>query len=385
MTTTTVTHAQLVEAVKAYRSFGSKIRAEVKAGKPDLFIDRNRRFQKVIGGKLVDAEHMDLLLALADEQVALDGIAFAKAFPDQSGDTEVSSRVVLRSARQRIKAILSDEQADEALATLPAEVITELTGAEAPVAMTGGWYLVPAEGARLTERHDLLGPYTTQDMAEHMRTTYAAEGIEGVVVQSATRPVLAQEPTAEDIVKALNGSLATTVAKLSPPVELHALHMRREYSGRVFRVLGIELGGVWLQALGRTNDPIIRYGHELIEDLWIACEADGTPYEPDVSVMTLTELTRFRRDCAKTFRSPVRLDDSSYKWAARYTEEIDQELMLREQTGLRAALILEASNVTTIEHGERNDYEVPEFVVKELADVRLGIERHLADYGTLVR
>lgn len=459
MTSTNVTHAQLTEAVKAYRSYGSKIRAEVKAGRPDLFIDRNRRFQKVLVGKLAEAGHMDLVLALADEQVGLDGVALAKAlYPSHEAKSyEVKSRELLRNARRRIKAMLSDVEADEALATLPTEVVAELTAkdvvnamgsamtatlvkaqaAEEPAVRTGGWYLVPAEGARLTDRHDVLGPYTTEDMADHLRETYAAEGIAGAVVQSATRPVLVpREPIAlasephslhmrrgdstlvylvlgsegrgkscgvhmistqgavygifrhlselvEDgwVACETDGGLPTN----DVPVPVVELHMRREYSSRVFRVVGTELGGVWLQALERSNDPIIRYGHELIEDLWIACEADGTPYEPDVSVMTLTELTRFRRDCAKTFNSPDRLDDASYKWAARFTEEIDQELYLREQTGLRASLITEATDVVTISHGERNDYVVSQYVHDELAALRKGINAHLEAYGHLVR
>lgn len=58
---------------------------------------------------------------------------------------------------------------------------------------TGEWYLIPAEGERLTDRHDLLGPYTTKGMAEHMRNTYAHAGIPATVVRSATRPVLRAE------------------------------------------------------------------------------------------------------------------------------------------------------------------------------------------------
>lgn len=67
------------------------------------------------------------------------------------------------------------------------------------IVIEGNWYLVPAKGERLTDRHDLLGPYTTQDLVEHMRKTYADEGIEGVVVQSATRPTLAARGIAEDL------------------------------------------------------------------------------------------------------------------------------------------------------------------------------------------
>lgn len=53
----------------------------------------------------------------------------------------------------------------------------------------GGWYLIPAHGDRLNDRHDVLGPYNGRDMAEHLRTTYADAGITGVVVHSETRPV----------------------------------------------------------------------------------------------------------------------------------------------------------------------------------------------------
>lgn len=70
---------------------------------------------------------------------------------------------------------------------------------EKPAVRAGGWYLVPAEGERLTDRHELLGPYTTQGLAEHLRKTYAAEGIKGEVVQSVTRPVLAPREIAVDL------------------------------------------------------------------------------------------------------------------------------------------------------------------------------------------
>lgn len=71
----------------------------------------------------------------------------------------------------------------------PAELLPESAVTVITVPMTGQWYLIPTEGARLSDRHEFLGPYTTEDMAEHMRETYAREGIQGTVIRSATPPV----------------------------------------------------------------------------------------------------------------------------------------------------------------------------------------------------
>jgi hypothetical protein len=50
-------------------------------------------------------------------------------------------------------------------------------------------WIVPTQAARLTERHDVLGPYNTADLAESIRDQYRAEGIACDIIRSATRPV----------------------------------------------------------------------------------------------------------------------------------------------------------------------------------------------------
>ncbi|HYQ66777.1 hypothetical protein [Actinophytocola sp.] len=50
------------------------------------------------------------------------------------------------------------------------------------------YWIIPAEGTRLDDRHDILGPYNTDDLAEHVATNYRAEGIACDVIPSATRP-----------------------------------------------------------------------------------------------------------------------------------------------------------------------------------------------------
>lgn len=58
---------------------------------------------------------------------------------------------------------------------------------------------------------------------------------------------------------------------------LAPLYMRREGSTRVYRVLGTELGGVWLVHQFAGSEPIIRYGRELVENGWIAVDGTGEP------------------------------------------------------------------------------------------------------------
>ena len=52
-------------------------------------------------------------------------------------------------------------------------------------------------------------------------------------------------------------------------------HLRREDSMLVFRVLGSEGHEVWLQSPKQPDAPIIRSRRELVEDGWVACDADG--------------------------------------------------------------------------------------------------------------
>lgn len=278
------TSAQLAEAVKAYRSFGSKMRAQHKAGTPDAFIARNRRFQKVLVGKLAEAGHMDLALALADEQVALGGISLAVG---TEHDT-TSSRALLRNARRTVKATIESVMANEA-----------------------------------------------------------------------------QESSVD--------------------VAPSELHMRREDSTSVWRVLGIDQGTVWLSDAREPNYWISRSFADLIEDEWVACDPEGHVHEHDASIMTLAELVRLRRSCARITGSPVRLEDSRYVYAARYTEEVDQELYLRRQTGLRSALITEANADKAIRHGEHHEYGVHTSVYAERVESRRGIDAHLTHSGHLVR
>lgn len=284
----------------------------------------------------------------------------------------------------------------------------------------GDWYLVPAEGDRLTDRHAFLGPYTTQDMAEHLRTTYAAEGIAGVVVQSVTTPVLARrEIEVGDTVYQLDGAAAEvteivgetvfvrtadgeaweheaeelTKQAPEPEVTLSELHMRRKFS-RVHRVVGTELGGVRLQAVNRSGNPIIRYGHELIEDGWVACEADGSLPTRDVhdrifvaAHANLRELVFTRQACSRLFVSEFGelFEEGDYVSAKCTIDAIDAELLYRHETGLRASLIdLARCEEVTARH-KRNGTPVPQHVRQEQAELCVGIGTHLRLFGHLVR
>lgn len=53
----------------------------------------------------------------------------------------------------------------------------------------GQLWIIPAEGERLTDRHDVLGPYNGTHLADRIRDQYQAEGIACEVVRSVTRPV----------------------------------------------------------------------------------------------------------------------------------------------------------------------------------------------------
>jgi hypothetical protein len=53
----------------------------------------------------------------------------------------------------------------------------------------GKFWIIPTEGARLTDRHDVLGPYNTVVLAAQVAANYRAEGIACDVIQSVTRPV----------------------------------------------------------------------------------------------------------------------------------------------------------------------------------------------------
>ncbi|MCP2261064.1 hypothetical protein LX15_004784 [Streptoalloteichus tenebrarius] len=49
------------------------------------------------------------------------------------------------------------------------------------------WYVIPTRSARLTESHDVLGPYT-QDHAEEVAAQYRADGVLAQAHKSAGRP-----------------------------------------------------------------------------------------------------------------------------------------------------------------------------------------------------
>jgi hypothetical protein len=51
------------------------------------------------------------------------------------------------------------------------------------------YWVVPTEGERLSDRHDLLGPYNAADLADRMVEVYTEEGIACEVIASTTRPV----------------------------------------------------------------------------------------------------------------------------------------------------------------------------------------------------
>jgi len=50
------------------------------------------------------------------------------------------------------------------------------------------FWIIPTEGTRLDERHDVLGPYNTRDLADYKRDQYSTDGVPCEVIESATRP-----------------------------------------------------------------------------------------------------------------------------------------------------------------------------------------------------
>lgn len=62
--------------------------------------------------------------------------------------------------------------------------------ASGKIANSGKFWVVPTHGPRLTDRHDLLGPYRAEGSAGHVRDKYLDEGIACAVVDSDERPVI---------------------------------------------------------------------------------------------------------------------------------------------------------------------------------------------------
>ena len=50
-------------------------------------------------------------------------------------------------------------------------------------------WIIPTNSDRLSERHDVLGPYTRRDTAVAIMASYLEEGIGCDIIRSATRPV----------------------------------------------------------------------------------------------------------------------------------------------------------------------------------------------------
>jgi hypothetical protein len=133
--------------------------------------------------------------------------------------------------------------------------------------------------AKITaEAFDAASAYDTKRSAEldnHVdsRIFNVAEAFDAAIMENATH---APEPTAEQIVRALNGALTATVEKLNQPA---VLHMRRSDSNLVFRVLGSEGTGRWtglyMVAVDDEAYDIFRYIHELDGDGWTACDVNG--------------------------------------------------------------------------------------------------------------
>jgi hypothetical protein len=64
--------------------------------------------------------------------------------------------------------------------------------ASGTIANSGRFWVIPTQGPRLTDRHDLLGPYRAEGSAGNVRDKYLADGIPCEVVDSDERPVIEQ-------------------------------------------------------------------------------------------------------------------------------------------------------------------------------------------------
>jgi hypothetical protein len=93
--------------------------------------------------------------------------------------------------------------------------------ASGTIANSGRFWVVPTQGPRLTDRHDLLGPYRAEGSAGHVRDKYLADGIPCEVIDSDERPVIEQaahadQPIADDI--------ATGLRALADMIEANPQH-----------------------------------------------------------------------------------------------------------------------------------------------------------------
>ena len=98
------------------------------------------------------------------------------------------------------------------------EQVTEATDRLPVPPGKGRFYVIPTEGERLTDRHDLLGPYGSTDMAESMAARYRAEGIDCEVLVSETRPT--RIPAPGDALAELVDEIGHTTANADGSVTL---------------------------------------------------------------------------------------------------------------------------------------------------------------------
>jgi hypothetical protein len=137
-------------------------------------------------------------------------------------------------------------------------------GKPAVEGVTSRYWVVPTTGDRLTDRHDVLGPYADLDMAEWKRDQYIEAGHSCEVLQSVTRPT--PNPTAGDVAYRLrNTSTGTEYLVLGTSLAANAPHMT----------------SVWVQEVGEIGakpwspDVLVSHWHDIV-----AVDEHGQPRPP---------------------------------------------------------------------------------------------------------
>jgi len=134
--------------------------------------------------------HRELSALVEDGWIATDHNGNAQARP---AETDVADILHLIDNPPTVRE-LDQRRTDEALEGVVESDDGHVLIGEVPRGLDTFYWVVPVAGERLTDRHDVLGPYATLDMAEWKRDQYVAAGYPCRALASVTRPTLVAVP-----------------------------------------------------------------------------------------------------------------------------------------------------------------------------------------------